>query len=209
LSFVNKEILVNIRNLRLTILLSSAMLFVSCVYEVGPRGPATVYDSLFVEVVKQEHDKTCGLASLLTIMRYQFGDTRFDERALLEKFKEKAGDNVLQKVLHEGFSFLEMEALAQSVGYATFLEKYTFEQLERRVNSVPVLVLLERGELRHFVVVRGVSRDLVSLADPARGNLQYPREQFLAEWRTSGGLVVVRKEGSFNSRFLQKPPTVR
>jgi ABC-type bacteriocin/lantibiotic exporter with double-glycine peptidase domain len=148
-------------------------------------------------------------------MRHQFGDTRFDERALLAKYIEKASSEALEKAMRNGMSLLEIEALAKSVGYTTIRKMFTLEELEQTVTTVPVLVYLEIGTFRHFAVVRGISGDTVWLADPSRGNVYHSRKQFLAEWRTPealrkewthpGGLMIVRPDGEFNLELLKEP----
>ncbi len=200
--------------MRFLCIVIALMLFVSCVHRV-PEGRRTWDEERYGEVATQELDNSCGLGSLLTIMRYQFGDTRFDESALLGKYIEQVSDDALKKAMKDGMSLLEIEALAQSVGYKTTRKMFTLGELERVVTTVPVLVYLEIGTLRHFAVVRGVSGDTVWLADPSRGNVYHSRKQFLAEWRTPevlrkewahpGGLMIVRPDGEFNLELLKEP----
>lgn len=191
----------------------TALLFVSCHAVQGGR--ATWDEERWGEIETQELDNSCAVASLLTIMRHNFGDQRFDERALLAKYVEQASEEALARAMREGVSLLELETLAKSVGYKTVRKMFTLEELERVVTIVPVLVYLEIGSLRHFAVVRGMSADVVWLADPARGNVYHTREQFLGEWRTPealrgqwtypGGLIVMRQEGEFNLNLLREP----
>jgi predicted double-glycine peptidase len=200
--------------MRFVYCLIAMLLFISCSQTIQ-GGRATWDEERYGEIEPQQLDNSCGLASLLTIMRYQFGDTRFDERALLGKYIEQASGEALEKALRQGMSILEIEALVQSIGYTTKRKMFTLEELENTVTAVPVLVYLEIGTLRHFAVVRGMSEEVVWLADPARGNVYHSRQQFLAEWRTPevlrkewthpGGLIIVRQEGKFDLNLLKKP----
>ncbi len=200
--------------MRLMCVLLVGAFLVSCVHtQNGER--ATWDEERWGEIQPQELDSSCGLASLLTIMRYHFGDTRFDERMLLAEYIRGASERALQRAMRDGLSLLEIETLAQSVGYRTMRKMFTLYEVERVVTVTPVLVYLEIGQLRHFAVVRGISGDVVWLADSARGNIYYSRRQFLAEWRTPealrgvwsrpGGLVLLRPEGKFNLELLREP----
>lgn len=178
----------------------------------------TWYEERWGEVIPQILDNSCGLTSLLTVMHYHFGDTRYDERSLLGKFIEEASDESLKEAVQNGLTLLELEKLAQSIGYSTRRQVFRLDELERIVSIVPVIVYLEVGRFRHFAVVRGVNDREVWLADSSRGNVYHSHEQFLSEWQTPealrkewkhpGGLIIVRPEGEFTLRLLEEPQAV-
>lgn len=200
--------------MRVLRILVIGFLMASCTH-VAQGARATWDEERWGEVEQQMLDNSCGLSSLLTIMRHHFGDDRFDERALLMKYIGQAREEALQKAMRDGVSLLEIEALAQSLGYKTVRKMLGFRELERIVSFAPVLVYLEIGSLRHFAVVRGISGEVVLLADPARGNVYYTRNEFLAEWRVPealkdiwahpGGLILKRAEAGFHPAFLKEP----
>lgn len=169
----------------------------------------------FGGIVEQGLDNSCGLASLLTIMRTQFGDMRYDEASLLKNYMETASEKSIADSMKNGFSLLEMERLATSLGYATSKKVLSFEELERLVAFVPVLVYLEVGKLRHFAVVRGIQKNIVLLGDPSRGNVEYSREDFLSEWgklkgvpqKKGVGLILVRSGETSARKLLKEPGT--
>lgn len=186
------------------------LLLFACVStaQAGPPDPWTWDDVRFGGVVEQGLDNSCGLASLLTIMHMQFGDTRYDEQTLLKKYMEDASAEELALSMKDGLSLLELEKLAKSLGYMTAKKELSFDGLSHLVTFVPVLVYLEVGRLRHFAVVRGTNSDEVMLADPSRGIVEYPQKQFLAEWQTSKGslgLVIVRSKGGYAEKLLKEP----
>lgn len=115
----------------------------------------------FGGIVEQGLDNSCGLASLLTITRTHFGDERYDEVLLLKKYMEDTDEKALAESMKNGLSLLELEKLAQSLGYTTVKNVLTLDALERLVSFVPVLVYLEVGKLRHFAVVRGINEEAV------------------------------------------------
>lgn len=45
----------------------------------------------------------------------------------------------------------------------------------------------------HFVIFRGFNGESVYLADPSRGNIRVPAQQFICEWQQNTVLAVVRK----------------
>jgi hypothetical protein len=169
----------------------------------------------FGGIIEQGLDNSCGLASLLSIMQSHFGDERYSEQTLLKKYMEDASEQSLAESMKNGLSLLDLEKLAQSLGYSTSKKVITLENLEKLTTFVPLLVYLEVGKFRHFAVVKGVNEKTVLLADPSRGNVEYSREEFSSEWKTLKGypektgaaLIIVRKEGTFSQKLLKEPMT--
>lgn len=190
-----------------------ALFFFSVFVRASPDEPSTWEEVRFGGIVEQGLDNSCGLASLLTIMRTHFGDERYDESLLLKKYMEDTDEKALAESMKNGLSLLELEKLAQSLGYTTVKNVLTLDVLERLVSFVPVLVYLEVGKLRHFAVARGINEEAVFLGDPSRGNVEYSREEFLSEWKTLKGypektgaaLVLVKHEGVFTQKLLKEP----
>lgn len=175
--------------------------------------PWTWDEVRFGGIVEQGLDNSCGFASLLTIMQTHFGDERYDERQLLKKYMEEANETEIAESMRNGLSLLELEKLTQSIGYTTAKKVLTLNDLERLVSFVPVLVYLEVGKFRHFAVVRGINKESVLLGDPSRGNVEYPRDEFMSEWKTLKGyppktgvaLIIVKNEGVFPQKLLKEP----
>jgi predicted double-glycine peptidase len=195
------------------LLLAFFFVFFSATARASPDEPSTWEEVRFGGIVEQGLDNSCGLASLLTIIRTHFGDERYDELSLLKKYIEDTDEKALAESMKNGLSLLELEKLAQAIGYATAKNVLTLDTLERLVSFVPVLVYLEVGKLRHFAVVRGMNKEAVFLGDPSRGNIEYSREEFLSEWKTQKGhpkktgaaLVLVKNEGVFTQKLLKEP----
>lgn len=193
------------------------VLFVSFAFSISARAspddPWTWEEVRFGGIVEQGLDNSCGLGSLLTIMRTHFGDERYDERTLLKKYMEDSSEAEIAESMRNGLSLLELEKLSQSIGYTTAKKVLTLSDLERLVSFVPVLVYLEVGKLRHFTVVRGINKESVLLGDPSRGNVEYSRDEFMSEWKTLKGypaktgvaLIIVKNEGAFPQKLLKEP----
>ncbi|MDO8603816.1 MAG: cysteine peptidase family C39 domain-containing protein [bacterium] len=193
--------------------LALVLLTLSSPTRASPDAPWTWEEVRFGGIMEQGLDNSCGLASLLTIMRTHFGDERFDEQSLLKKYMDDASEAELALSMRNGLSLLELEKLTQSIGYTTAKKVLTLGELERLISFVPVLVYLEIGKLRHFTVVRGVNKESVLLGDPSRGNVEYSRDEFMSEWKTlkdfpektGVALIIVRNEGVFAQKLLKEP----
>ncbi len=174
----------------------------------------TWYDERWGNVVGQINDRSCGIASLLTILHFHYRDMRYDERKMISLFLDNATSAETETVTKKGFSFLEISKLARLIGYETRIKLLSFEELKKVVSFVPVIVYLEIGERAHFAVVRGISNDEVWLADPSRGNVIYSSLQFMHEWRisktshnewhSSGGLCILRQQNTIQGDLLEK-----
>lgn len=183
----------------------------------NPEAPRTWYEERWGEVAQQELDSSCGLASLVTIMRFHLDDTGVSERTLLSHYIDSSSAEELAFAMQNGLSLLELEQLAQGMGYITRKVMLSFEDLGKVVLLRPVLVYLDISGQRHFAVVRGISERDVWLADSARGNVRYSHATFLKEWRVPselqdkwsrpGGMVLFRDGEVVLEDFLKEPDT--
>ena len=85
----------------------------------------------------------------------------------------------------------------------------TYDALQSAVQSLPALVYVEIGRLRHCVVVRGASSDKVGVADASVGNSIYSTEEFLAMWKGQTALFVAKDVATIDQAFLAAPPGVQ
>jgi len=143
-------------------------------------------------IIQQELDNSCGLAALLTIMHFYFGDTQHSERSLLSLYIESTSTEELGTAMRDGLSLLELSDLAKQSGYKTRLYTLSKEELRMLVERIPVLVYLQVVEYRHFAVVQK-AQERVTLADPSRGNINYSWRDFLNEWgdKTGRGYAMI------------------
>ena len=119
-------------------------------------------------IVKQDLDYPCGVASIATILTeyYQRPTT---EREVLTLLAEEAKQDW-------SASFADMQKILPSLGFrgvgiATSWEKLT--QLK-----IPVLLYVKQRKQDHFTVISGVANDSVKLSDPSLGNRFLTRGQF-------------------------------
>jgi predicted double-glycine peptidase len=144
-------------------------------------------------VVMQQKDYSCGAASLATLMRYHWGDDITELELLRETVKMLTAAEMKERIKN-GLSLTDLRRLATRVGYNASIGELTFEKLSE--SKVPLVVGIVVDEFDHFVVYRGTDMKFVYLADPARGNLRVPVEEFLRQWQKNMVLVVVPRSGN-------------
>ncbi|MCX6220926.1 MAG: peptidase domain-containing ABC transporter [Bacteroidia bacterium] len=93
----------------------------------------------------------------------------------------------------EGVSFLGLSDAAESLGMRSVGARIGFRQLSDEI-PLPAVV---HWKNEHFVVVYGVKRGKVLVADPAFGLISYKKEEFLKGWsgitdeKSAKGLVLI------------------
>jgi len=142
----------------------------------------------FFETVRQGFDFSCGSAALATLLSFHY-DRPTTEFQVFENMW-KNGDQ--KKIRSAGFSMLDMKRYLEEKG----LRADGFKIPATRIAKVGVagLILLEKMETPHFVVVIGASENEVLLSDPARGIWNMSTEEVERLW--NGVFFVVRQEAS-------------
>jgi len=141
-------------------------------------------------VVMQQLDFSCGIASLATLMNYYFGDD-VTETMLIKEVLDSLSESDKADRQEKGLSLLDLKRLAERRGYKAYavtLKPSYLYKIDR-----PISVYLETGEFRHFAVFRGIKEDRIFLSDPSRGNTRMPVENFLKTWRKGIALVLDKK----------------
>lgn len=142
----------------------------------------------FLETVRQGFDFSCGSAALATLLSFHY-DRPTTEFQVFEKMWQ-SGDQ--DKIRASGFSMLDMKKYLEEEG----LRADGFKIPPSRIPELGVagLILLEKMETPHFVVVIGASDEEVLLSDPARGVWNMSLEEVERLW--NGVFFVVRQEAS-------------
>lgn len=126
--------------------------------------------------VLQQYDFSCGSAALATLLTHHYGHP-VSEASVLEAMYA-AGDQA--KIRREGFSLLDLKRYLQGLGFAADGFQQPLDKLlEARL---PAIVLINERGYRHFVVVKGLSRDRVLIGDPAQGTRALSRANFDSIW---------------------------
>ncbi|MEM6498243.1 MAG: cysteine peptidase family C39 domain-containing protein [Pseudomonadota bacterium] len=174
--------------------------------EAAPQTWAEIRDGC---VVRQQFDFSCGLASLATMLQFEFGmDTSErelleellalaspstvktgQEQAVLARATDRCGASVSfagdarEELLQNGASLLQLWCLAQMHGKQAFVRQADLSFLRQNLDR-PIIVHLKLGEnLKHFAVLRKIDGRWVHLADPSRGCKVYLLSEFQEEWQ--------------------------
>jgi uncharacterized protein len=136
-------------------------------------------------VVMQRWETSCAAAALATVLTYGFQDP-VSERYAAAKMLEKTDPAKVRA--RGGFSLLDMKRFVEERGYtADAYQHLSFEDLKLFRGAI---VPINPHGYNHYVVVNGVTRDRVLLADPAFGNLTMTVDRFKSVWMDGLAFVV-------------------
>ena len=173
------------------LVLMCGVLFVSISWAQSPKPVVQTWQSLkFKEVVKQGLDYSCGSASMATILAYYFGDT-ISEAALTMDMTARLTDEELDSRIKDGFSLLDMRNTLVRLGYQSVGVNLSLAQAKQLKG--PVVILLRKEDINHFVVLKGFVNDVAHIADPTLGNVTYFESELLEHWR--GEALAIGKTG--------------
>jgi hypothetical protein len=158
---------------------------------------ASLKDRKFSTIVRQQYDFSCGSAAVATLLTYHYG-RKTTERDAFQAMWD-VGDQ--ERIKQYGFSLLEMKRYLESLGLKADGFRLTLDRIAEI--GVPGIALVEVKGYRHFVVVKGMTRDTVLIGDPAKGLLQRSRKEFESHW--DGTILFVRSDvargkAAFNQR---------
>ncbi len=138
-------------------------------------------------VVMQKRDFSCGAAAVATICKYYWGDN-VDEDLFLRALDDILTDEEIKERIENGLAISDLRRAAVRVGYQAVIGKTTFAKL--RDVKVPVVVGIEPGGHKHFVVYRGQDGKFVYVADSIRGNVRMLICDFTKQWQENAVLVI-------------------
>jgi predicted double-glycine peptidase len=130
----------------------------------------------FRSVVRQRYDFSCGSAALSTLLQYHY-DLPYGEADVL-KAMYALGDK--DKILKQGFSLLDMKRYLATVGLRANGFRAPLDKLSNV--GIPAIALINNKGYLHFVVVKGVTKDMVLVGDPASGMRVVERKAFEEMW---------------------------
>jgi len=132
-------------------------------------------------VVAQQYDYSCGAAAVATLLTYHYGRPTAEEEVFESMIR--AGD--VEQIREQGFSMLDMKRYLDAQGLNSDGFRVELDDLARI--GVPAITLINTGEYRHFVVLKGLDDDTVLVGDPAVGTVAVPKAHFESIW---SGLVL-------------------
>jgi predicted double-glycine peptidase len=141
-------------------------------------------------VVMQQHEYSCGAASMATVLKYYYGDN-VSETEILKAALGKLSAKELEDREANGLSMEDLSRGASVLGYPAAVLEVTYDKL--RALPAPVIVRQVDAEFKHFVVFRGALDGRVFVADPLRGNVRLSQSKFLKAW--DGKILAIAKQG--------------
>jgi predicted double-glycine peptidase len=154
----------------------------------------TWWEIPFRSVVRQRYDFSCGSAAVATILTHHYGRPTGEQ----EPFKamwEAGNRDLIRKV---GFSMFDMKAYLTQVGYKAEGFRLSVDDLAKVKR--PLIVLLDLKGFKHFVVVKGMTRDKVLTGDPVLGLTQYSTADFAKMWNGIA-LAIVKTPNGARGRY--------
>jgi len=136
----------------------------------------SVREARYRNVVPQRLDYSCGAASLATLLRFHYDDPVPEVEIVTDMLR--IGDT--DRIRREGFSLLDLKRYAQHRGYESKGFRIGPEVIERL--AIPSITLINTRGYNHFVVLKGVRNGRAYLADPALGERDIAKDEFLKDW---------------------------
>jgi uncharacterized protein len=133
----------------------------------------------FRAIEKQSTEFTCGAASLATLAKHFLG-RKITEEQVTAQIKKHHTDESWTKLQKDGLSLYELKRAANELGFEAGAFKGSLDDLKELQG--PVIVHLNHGGFKHFVVFQTIKNDKIELADPIRGLLKLAPEEFRVAW---------------------------
>jgi hypothetical protein len=157
----------------------------TAVFSSGYKGEIRVREDIapFTEekyrnIIKQEHDFSCGSAALATLLNF-FLNENLSEKQVIRGLMEFGDKEQIKKL--RAFSLWDMQQFLDAIGYKSGGYKATIEDLNNK-EYWPCIVLTNVYNYKHFVVLKGIYKDHVFVADPFIGNTSYSIDKFKKIW---------------------------
>tara|TARA_B100001939_G_scaffold314113_1_gene298310 strand:- start:4184 stop:4924 length:741 start_codon:yes stop_codon:yes gene_type:complete len=152
-------------------------------------GPAKIKvvslkEARFKTVIKQQFDFSCGSAALASLLTFHYNHP-VSEIDVFKTMFEKGDQERIQKF---GFSLLDMKKYLASIGFNSDGFRVDINRLEKA--GIPAIVLINTNGYKHFVIIKGISKNEILVGDPALGVRIMDREEFIQNW--NGIIFVLR-----------------
>ena len=119
--------------------------------------------------VKQEGIRDCGITCLFNIIRYHNGNVS------LEKLRELTNTN------ENGTSIYNLLDASKKIGLDAKSFKCELNDLSNL--EFPIIAYIKINNYYHFVIIKDIDFDNISVFDPIRGDISYSIEEFTNIWQ--------------------------
>ncbi len=130
--------------------------------------------------VQQQGESDCGVACLLSVIRFHGGDTS------LERLRELSGTSI------QGTSLLGLQQAANTVGLdAAAFEVEDLEVFKQEATFPCILHVVIDEKLEHYVIAHKPPKgDIFSIFDPANDFETWNKEKLLSVWKSRAVLIL-------------------
>lgn len=149
----------------------------------------SVKEKKFDSMVRQTRDFSCGAAALATLMTHYFGQYTSEEEVLDAVFVN-SDEETKRRIKLKGVSLLDLKNYAETKGLVG--TGYRMKPEDLKTLDRPAIVMIKFRDYSHFVVIKGVSKGKVYLADPAKGIWFCDLDDFGKMW--SGLLLAFKRD---------------
>jgi hypothetical protein len=143
-------------------------------------------DRKYSTVVRQQYDFSCGSAAIATLLTHHYSRPTTETDAFRAMWD--VGDK--ERIRNLGFSLLEMKRYLESVGLKADGFSLTLDRIQEI--GVPGIALIEVRGYKHFVVIKGITKEVVLVGDPSSGVTSMPRNVFEGRW--DGTVLFIRSD---------------
>ena len=129
--------------------------------------------------VKQTGIRDCGITCLYNIIRY------FNGNVSIEKLRELTDTN------ENGTSIYNLMKASDSIGLSAKAYKCNLNDLSNI--EFPIIAYLKLDKYYHFVIIKDIEFDKISIFDPIKGDVEYSMDEFTNVWQNI--IITFKKEG--------------
>lgn len=130
--------------------------------------------------VKQEGIRDCGITCLFNIIRYYGGNVS------VEKLRELTETN------EKGTSIYNIIKTSRELGLEA--KAYKCELNDLANIEFPIIAYMKLNNYYHFVILKDIDIDKVSIFDPIKGDISYTEEEFLNIWQRI--IITFKRDGN-------------
>lgn len=129
--------------------------------------------------VKQTGIRDCGITCLYNIIKYYKGDVS------IEKLRKLTHTN------ENGTSIYNLMEASKALGLSSKAFRCNLNDLANM--EFPIIAYLKINNYFHFVIIKDIEFDKISIFDPIRGDIDYTMDEFTNVWQNI--IITFKKEG--------------
>lgn len=156
-------------------------------------------------IVRQTTDKTCGPATLATLLYYYFGKSVTEEELYDDALRAMLGEQYENMPVMPSVTFRGLMGALASHGFAGYPVQTTFDDLHAyfQRHDIPVILRIHHPT-PHFTLLLGVVDNLFVLSDSLLGHVTMSGKELASHWDNYALFVVPEAESTFHRELRLK-----